>query len=235
MRVVGALGRADAVLVSGGNTLFAIDRWTRCGLAPALREAMERGAVLCGGSAGAICWFDAGHSDSMDPDSYADAMLGGAGMSSATYEHGPGDKKWDYVRCPCLGFLPGLVCPHHDRTQSNGLLRAEDFDAMLRRHPGERGVCIDHFAALCIDGPAYSVLSLPGKEGTFLPGSTKPDFSGAGAPAMWIKTVQGDDIVCEPVPPQGTLVDILKPATHVVEDPRIPAARQENPSDRDRP
>ena len=24
-------------------------------------------------------------------------------------------KPWRYLRCPCLGFLPGLVCPHHDK------------------------------------------------------------------------------------------------------------------------
>ena len=28
---------------------------------------MERGCVLCGGSAGCICWFDGGHSDSLAP------------------------------------------------------------------------------------------------------------------------------------------------------------------------
>lgn len=32
--------------------------------------------------------------------------------------------------------------------QSNGVLRAKDFDAMLRRHPGERGICIDHWVCL---------------------------------------------------------------------------------------
>jgi dipeptidase E len=58
---------------------------------------------------------------------------------------------------PCLGFLPGLVCPHHDKVQSNGVLRAIDFDAMLLRHAGEQGICIDHWAALCVDGDAYEV------------------------------------------------------------------------------
>lgn len=36
---------------------------------------MESGAVLTGGSAGAICWFDGGHSDSMDPATYKNNML----------------------------------------------------------------------------------------------------------------------------------------------------------------
>ena len=32
-----------------------------------IREASENGTVLCGGSAGAICWFQEGHSQSMNP------------------------------------------------------------------------------------------------------------------------------------------------------------------------
>eukprot|EP00435_Cladocopium_sp_Y103_P034238 s760_g8.t2 len=47
-----------------------------------------------------------------------------------------------------LGFLPGLCCPHHDRVQSNGILRADDFEELLRRHPTERGICIDDWTAL---------------------------------------------------------------------------------------
>lgn len=56
------IGQADVLVVGGGNTLYAVDRWTHLGLVPALRKAIERGAVMTGGSAGAICWFDGGHS-----------------------------------------------------------------------------------------------------------------------------------------------------------------------------
>jgi dipeptidase E len=59
--------KAHIIAVSGGNTLFAMTRWRRLGVDGMLRRAMERGAVLCGGSAGAICWFEGGHSDSRDP------------------------------------------------------------------------------------------------------------------------------------------------------------------------
>ena len=51
---------ADVIVVSGGNTLFAVDRWQRLGLDQLLQTAMKRGAVLTGGSAGAICWFQGG-------------------------------------------------------------------------------------------------------------------------------------------------------------------------------
>ena len=42
-----------------------------------LRVASERGAVMVGGSAGAICWFDGGHSDSLDPTTVRPECAGG--------------------------------------------------------------------------------------------------------------------------------------------------------------
>ena len=129
--VEAALDEADVVLVSGGNTLFAMDRWKHCGVVEPLRRAMDRGAVLCGGSAGAGCWFDGLHSDSMDPETYRKIMLAGAG-GGAEAEAGaapakpcsggvmaPPPRPWSYVRVSCLGFLPGLCCPHHNRVQVN--------------------------------------------------------------------------------------------------------------------
>ena len=232
------LARADIVLVSGGNTLFAVDRWRRFGLDEELRKAAARGCVLTGGSAGAICWFDAGHSDSADPESYAEAMLaGGSAAASTQGASGSGSdaKPWEYIRCGGLGVLPGLCCPHHDRTQSNGVLRAVDFDGMLRRHNGETGVCIDHFAALVVDGADYSILSLEGKPGTALEGRDTPVFTGAGTPWVWIKRVEGEAVVATRLEPRGRLADALTPATAIVEDPRVEAARAANPSDVDRP
>ena len=111
---------------------------------------------MAGGSAGAICWFDGGHSDSMDPSFYFKTLTDESAAAALTLEK---LTSWKYIRVPCLGFLPGLVCPHFDKTQSNGTARAADFDEMMRRHPGETGVGIDHFAALVVEGNRYSVLS----------------------------------------------------------------------------
>ena len=82
-QLASSVAAADVIIVSGGNTLFAVDRWVRLGVDALLREAMQRGAVLTGGSAGAICWFDGGHSDSMDPDSYKASMLAAAAAKGA--------------------------------------------------------------------------------------------------------------------------------------------------------
>ena len=58
---------ADIIAVSGGNTLFAMKKVRQLGMDNMIRTAMKEGTVLTGGSAGAICWFDSGHSDSRDP------------------------------------------------------------------------------------------------------------------------------------------------------------------------
>jgi dipeptidase E len=199
--------------VSGGNTLFAVDTWNDIGLSDLLRTAANEGTVLCGGSAGAICWFSAGHSDSGDPESYL-----------VPQPKGP----WEYVRCPCLGILEGLVCPHYDRTQSNGVLRAVDFDAMLLRHPDEYGLTIDHWAALVVEEGAFRVLSLEGKAGSVMADGSY-SAENKGRPGMWRKWVEGGVIQSELVPSSGAIENLIKPARAVVEDPRLPTLRAQNP------
>ena len=78
----------DAVYVSGGNTANALAIWRVHGFDQVLREAWERGILLCGWSAGMICWFEAGVTDSFGPQ--LNGMRDG------------------------LSFLPGSACPHYD-------------------------------------------------------------------------------------------------------------------------
>ncbi|PYY11819.1 MAG: hypothetical protein DMG69_03045 [Acidobacteria bacterium] len=49
----------------GGNTLQMMRVWRRLGVDKSLKSAYENGTLLSGISAGSICWFDSGHSDSM--------------------------------------------------------------------------------------------------------------------------------------------------------------------------
>ena len=77
----------DAIFVGGGNTKSMLAVWRDWGLDRCLRTAWERGVVLGGGSAGSICWFEHGVTDSI------------AGPLTAL---------------PCLGFLAGSNCPHYD-------------------------------------------------------------------------------------------------------------------------
>lgn len=78
----------DIVFVWGGNTANMLTIWRAHGLDQILREAWERGIVMAGMSAGAMCWFEAGVTDSF-----------GAGL--APLRDG-------------LGILTGSVCPHYD-------------------------------------------------------------------------------------------------------------------------
>lgn len=78
----------DVIYVGGGNTANLLAVWRVHGLDQILREAMEQGVILCGISAGSICWFEAGVTDSFGP-------------TLAPLRDG-------------LGFLPGSNCPHYD-------------------------------------------------------------------------------------------------------------------------
>lgn len=77
----------DAIFVGGGNTKSMLAVWREWGLPDILKEAYEAGIVLGGQSAGAICWFEQGVTDS-----WADRLR-------------PLD---------CMGFLAGSCCPHYD-------------------------------------------------------------------------------------------------------------------------
>ena len=76
----------DVILVTGGNTANAIAVWRAHGFDRILREAWQAGVLLTGWSAGMICWFEHGVTDSFGP------------------ELAPMD---------CLGLLPGSACPHY--------------------------------------------------------------------------------------------------------------------------
>ncbi len=78
----------DVVYVGGGNTANMLAIWRVHGVDQALRAAWEAGVVLCGLSAGSLCWFESGVTDSF-------------GLPLAPL-HG------------ALGFLPGSHCPHYD-------------------------------------------------------------------------------------------------------------------------
>jgi len=77
----------DVVHVGGGNTRSMLAVWRHWGFDAVLREAWERGIVLCGSSAGSICWFEEGLTDSLEGE---------------------------LTKMECLGFLTGSNCPHYD-------------------------------------------------------------------------------------------------------------------------
>ena len=77
----------DIIYVGGGNTKSMLAVWKEWNLHEILKKAYENGIVMSGVSAGAICWFDKGITDS-----YSDRL----------------------EIIDCLGIVKGIACPHFD-------------------------------------------------------------------------------------------------------------------------
>jgi len=128
---------ADIVYVGGGNTLLMMRLWRRLGVDKFLKAAYENGTVLSGISAGSICWFASGHSDSMS-------------------FYNP--KKWKYINVKGLGLIEGIHCPHYN-SRTRGIPRRKHFRDMIRR-TGGIGIAIENNCAIeFIDGRFYKVIA----------------------------------------------------------------------------
>jgi len=77
----------DGIVVSGGNTLNQQAIWRAQGIDAVLRQAWDQGIVLGGASAGSLCWFEEGTTDS---------------------------RPIELTKVECLGFLEGSHSPHYD-------------------------------------------------------------------------------------------------------------------------
>ena len=92
----------DAIIVGGGNTLNMMAIWKAQGIDTVLRKAYDKGIILSGGSAGSLCWFQGGTTDSRPKD--------------LSIVHG-------------LGFIPTSHCPHY---HSELLRKPLYFDNILK-------------------------------------------------------------------------------------------------------
>ncbi len=108
------LNWADIIYVSGGNTEYMLEVWEQFGLDRKLKRIFEEdSAVLSGMSAGAICWFTDGYTDS---DRYKD------------------EEGWNFrlIR-PSTGVYPALFCPHYNlpgRERFDEIARSFDLPAI---------------------------------------------------------------------------------------------------------
>lgn len=136
---------ADIVYVGGGNTLKMMRRWRFLGVDKILKKAYDRGAVMCGVSAGSICWFEFGHSDSMS-------------------SYSPDD--WEYIKVRGLGWIKGIHCPHYD-SDTLGVPRRESFQQMMGQYGGV-GIALDDNCALeVIDGKFFKILTSNASAGAY--------------------------------------------------------------------
>lgn len=127
---------SDLIYVGGGNTLRMMKRWRFLGVDKILKEAYRKGIVLSGISAGGICWFEAGHSDSM------------------SFYH-PDD--WNPIKVKGLGLIKGIHCPHFNG-ETRGIKRRNNFAKFMKKYSAV-GIAIDNHCAMeFIDGK-YKVIT----------------------------------------------------------------------------
>src|SRR5439155_5377568 len=108
----------DVIWVAGGNAANMLAVFRVHGLDQILRECWDAGVILSGGSAGSLCWFECGTTDSFD-----------------LYELARLDDG--------LGFLPGSHCPHYD-----GEPQRRPFYHSLIASGAPGGIAIDDDAAV---------------------------------------------------------------------------------------
>ena len=112
----------DVVYVGGGATGYLLAVWRMAGLDAVFREAWDRGVVLAGVSAGALCWFEAGLTDTLGQP--LQPLRGG------------------------LGFLRGSFCPHYDGEKQ----RRPAFQQAVGGGAVPPGYAADDGVALVYDG-----------------------------------------------------------------------------------
>lgn len=123
---------ADIIYVGGGNTLRMMKRWRKTGLDRILMEAYEKGKILSGLSAGAICWFRYGSSDSRKFKN-PEASL---------------------IRVRGLNLINGLFCPHYDVEPD----RKPHLKALMKNTSGI-AIAVENCCAIEIVDDTYRILT----------------------------------------------------------------------------
>lgn len=121
---------ADIIYVGGGNTRKMLQVWEKYGVDNSLKEAYESGKILSGLSAGSICWFKSGHSDSNSFDA---------------------ESCWNYIRIEGLNLIDAMHCPHYNED-----IREEDFNKKILEYD-EIGIAIDNNCAIEFKDNYYKV------------------------------------------------------------------------------
>lgn len=132
--VLEKINKADIIYVGGGDTLYLIDVWRGNGIDKAIWQAYQKGAILAGLSAGAICWFDNIYTDSANDDVSAEA-----GES--------------YAMARGLGYIGGTITPHYN-------MRTE-FDSVMLRNAIAEAYAVEDNCAVVFENekPVYALTS----------------------------------------------------------------------------
>ena len=124
---------ANIVYVGGGNTLRLMNILRKYKIDEILETVGNKGTILCGVSAGAICWHNHGNSDSRKFTSNSTQLIKVTG----------------------LGFIPALFCPHYDAESG----RKEDLKRMMKNTKGV-ALAFESCTALQIEENNYRILKI---------------------------------------------------------------------------
>src|SRR6516162_2028552 len=97
----------DLIYVGGGSLVSLLGAWRAHGIDDALRAAWNAGVVLCGGSAGALCWFSQALSGFHEGPARRLAALGLLPWSCAVHYHEEPDRRVAYLEAIAEGMPPG--------------------------------------------------------------------------------------------------------------------------------
>jgi dipeptidase E len=123
---------SDIIYVGGGSTLKLITKWRELGVDKILREAYEQGIVLSGISAGGICWFKYGQSDSLKT----------------------AEEPQKLILVEGIGLIPAIHAPHLTREP----YRHESLQSLTKELP-EVAIGLEDCAALEIIGDKYRIIT----------------------------------------------------------------------------
>jgi len=123
---------ADIIYVGGGNTLRMMKVWRRMGVDKLLIGAYEVGKVMCGVSAGAICWFRYGNSDSWKSK----------------------DPTKPLIKVKGLDIVNTLLCPHYNTEKD----RKAELKLMMQQTSGI-AIALDNCCAIEIIDDNYRIVS----------------------------------------------------------------------------
>ena len=127
------ISESDIIYVGGGNTLRMMNLWRQLGVDKVLDKARKGGAVLCGLSAGSICWFRQGNSDSRKFKDESNKTL---------------------IKVTGMNYADVLMCPHYDVEKH----RQPALKAMMKTTRGV-AVALENCAALHIKDDKYRILA----------------------------------------------------------------------------
>ncbi|MBO5926223.1 MAG: Type 1 glutamine amidotransferase-like domain-containing protein [Clostridia bacterium] len=137
--------KADLIYVGGGDTVFMLEKWKEKGITEKIIEAYERGVILCGLSAGAICWFE---------NMYTDSYLTRGESNEYKFHKG-------------LSLLRGTMTPHYN-------LRKGDFDLAILKEGVNSAYAVEDDSAIVFKngefdrsitsgGKSYYIKNISGK------------------------------------------------------------------------